>query len=110
MSIPFMQYLRSSYWRHSWRQPYGRTRPISVDRPKDIEDMGHVILAQGATFGIEVLTTGELYMTCEIPDEEEEEGIRLLANALCENVPGLSGAAVDELVRRAYEVLELRDG
>jgi len=83
MSIPFTQYLR----------PDGRTRPVTVDRPADIEALAKKVIDKGWTFCIEELRTGEVSMT--VSDGEVDVAVRL-----CDNGPSVP-AMIDELVKEA---------
>jgi len=92
MSIPFTQYLR----------PNGRTRPVEFDTDPTIEAMAMDLIAHGAHFDAEVLTTGHVSLTCERDDEEGETGV--LASELIDNGPGMK-EAVDRLVTQAHTKL-----
>lgn len=88
MSIPFTQYLR----------PDGEKRSVEIDRPADIETMARQLIADGARFEIEELTTLEISMTCDVVGEEDFD---VLAHEVCQNGPPVLDA-VDRLVRRAF--------
>jgi len=92
-SIPFTQYLL----------PDGRTRPITIERPKEILDIAEGIIKEGVYFEAEMLRTGEVSLTAEYDDEEGEQ--ETLAINICENGPGI-GDIVDILVKEARRVLD----
>lgn len=95
MSIPFTRYL----------PPDGHREQIWIARPGDIEKMAHAVIAQGAVFETEVLSTGLVSMTCEIG---VGDNWKLLASAICENSL-LVEAAIDKMVHRAFEQLGLEE-
>lgn len=57
MAILFTQYIR----------PHGRAEPVKITLSPEIEAKAHKMLDQGFHFDIEILTTGEISMTCEHP-------------------------------------------
>lgn len=89
MTIPFTQYLL----------PDGRKRPISIDRPQDVEDMAAEFIEAGGWFEAEMLTTGKVSLTaCMIVDDEPDD----VEIVLTDNGPGIE-EAVDKLVRAAVK-------
>lgn len=87
MSIPFTQYLR----------PTGQPKAVEVDRPDAIERKARDLIAAGCVFEIEVLTTGEVSMTCERGDD-------VLAIRVCQNGPPVL-VNVDAIVEEAAAVV-----
>ena len=91
MAIQFTQYLR----------PDGRTKPVSIDRPKSIEDMAREISRKGYKFEVEVLSTLEVSVTVTHPDDGDVF-IRIYPN----DVNGAGAAeAIDALVTEAHQSL-----
>ena len=89
MTIPFTQFLR----------PAGRVRQTGIDMPENIEHMAHQLIDLGYRFEAEILTTGEVSLTCENGDE-------LLSIQLCANGPPVLSAVenlVIEAIRKAEE-------
>lgn len=82
MSIPFTQYLL----------PDGRKQRIEIDMPNDVEEKAMRLLKDGCYFDIEVLTTGEISMTCMKGDD-------LISMVICAN-----GPAVIDSVRKIVEM------
>jgi hypothetical protein len=85
--IPFTQYLL----------PDGHTRPMEIDMPSDVEAAAKELLEKGCNFDAEILTTGEVSVTCELDEE-------LLSIAVCENDRSIFDA-VEEIIRQATAVL-----
>lgn len=88
MAIPFTQYMR----------PMGDRKPVTIDRPEEIEKLALWVIDHGAHFDIEVLRTGQISMTCE-------RGEDVLAHEVVENGPPVV-EAVDRLVKAAHELLQ----
>jgi enoyl-CoA hydratase/carnithine racemase len=88
--IPFTQYL----------MPDGERRKQFFDRPPEVETKAKRLIASGAVFESEVLTTGLVSLTCELLDEEET-----LAHEICAKGPDVLDA-IDRLVNRAYERMQ----
>lgn len=94
--IEFTQFLR----------PNGRQITVSVSRPDEIAQQAEALKAAGVRLEAEVLTTGEVSMTCERtgPDGETED----LSIRICPNGPAVPGM-VDELIveaTQAWQALE----
>ena len=91
MAIEFTQYL----------MPYGRKKQISFELDKETEKNAPELIDCGFRFDVEVLSTGEVSVTCE----GEEEG---LAAEICKNDPAINDS-VKKLVNDAYKVLKQTD-
>ena len=63
MSIPFTEYVL----------PNGEKRPLNMPAEDSVEAIAKDLISNGAKFEIEVLRTGEVSMTCEIEDVEDED-------------------------------------
>lgn len=99
MSIPFTQYLR----------PDGGRQQITIERPKEIEELAQRLIVCGYRFEIEMLTTGEVSIEVvrDIPDPDCTDSLAL---EICQNGPGTEKAlgvpeTVDRLITRAAEAL-----
>jgi hypothetical protein len=86
MSIPFTQFL----------MPTGRPKRIEIDRPLATEILAAQLIADGYRFECEILSTGQVSLTCEDDDDET------LAIEVCSNGPDVP-LAVDRLVSAASE-------
>jgi hypothetical protein len=84
--IPFTQYVR----------PDGRKRPVTINRPAEIEAKARALLLMGLRLEAEELTTGQVSFTVYDPVKEED-----IVQEIVSNGPGV-GAAVDRLVEAAY--------
>ena len=71
--VKFTQYLR----------PHGRPKEVYIDLPKEFEDMADKLISQGYHFDIEVLTTGQIHMSCENDSLDSP----VIVNAICDNGP-----------------------
>lgn len=89
--IQFTQYLR----------PNGTPKPVTINRPEDIEKLAADLIGNGCRFEIEELLTGEVSMTCERSDGDDTE---TLAIQVVPNGPQVP-EAVDKMVREAWEEL-----
>lgn len=88
-SIPFTQYVR----------PNGRPRNGSIERPDEIVAIARmIIVVHGCSFTAEVLTTGQVSLACEHP-EDGDIAIEIVANG-----PAIP-AAVDRMIREAAAYL-----
>jgi len=92
--IPFTQFL----------MPDGRRTPIEIDRSTSVEESAHRLISLGCHFDIEMLSTGEISMTCE-DDRWEDEPV--LAHEICPNGPEVP-IAVDRLVATAAKTFTSR--
>lgn len=88
MEIPFTQFL----------MPDGRTRPMIIDRPGDIGKKAKQLIDSGCRLEIEMLQTGEISMTVECDQADDE--IKLLAQEVCSNGPAVL-IAIDKLISEA---------
>lgn len=95
--IEFTQFLR----------PNGRQTAVFVSRPDEIAQQADELKAAGVRLEAEVLTTGEVSMTCERtgPDGEVED----LSIRLCPNGPAVP-AMIDELIAEATQAIKLLEG
>jgi hypothetical protein len=84
MSIPFTQYIL----------PNGRTEPVTIEMPAELERKARELITNGCHFDIEILHTGIVSMTCEKDDD-------MLSIELSENGPAIMDA-VTRLVEGAY--------
>jgi len=82
--IEFTQYLR----------PDGRTRTVTIERPKDIEDLAEELRTIGARFEVEQLPMGDVSLECLLGDPEEP---KVLGHEIAQNGPEILDA-VDKLV------------
>lgn len=87
--IPFTQYLR----------PHGRSKPVTIERPEDIERLARVLIDGGCRFECEELQTGDVSFTVEVCDRGEYIP---LSGEVCANGPDVP-AAVDRLVVSAHD-------
>lgn len=91
--IPFTQYLR----------PDGRQKAVVIERPKEIvQEALKLISEHKCRFDIEVLTTGDVSMTCE---QGRGRNHRVLSWEICPNGPAVP-EAVDRLVQKASEACQ----
>lgn len=88
MAIPFTQYLR----------PDGRTTPIEIDMPDDIEKEARQLINRGIRFEAEVLTTGMVSLTSRFANADEDT----INIQLCRNGPEVL-TAVEKLIRTTSE-------
>ena|SRR5215831_4415547 len=91
MPVQFTQFVR----------PYGQPKPVSVDRSDGVALVARDLHARGVRLEIEVLVTGEVFMTAERTENGEPF---VLANEIVDNGPSVL-AAVDRLIERAWCVL-----
>lgn len=95
VSIPFTQY----------SQPDGEPMGNSIDMDPETSKRALWVINRGYRFTVEVLTTGEVSMTCETKSEpgpmKEREVVSV---ALCNNGPQVV-EAVRDLVNRAWDAL-----
>jgi len=91
MPIPFTQYMR----------PLGAPKPVTIERPNDIEALAYKVIEKGGKFEIEVLTTGDISMSCAY----EEEDVEII---ICNNGPEVP-EAVDKLVKNSSKILKKDD-
>ncbi len=95
MSIPFTQFL----------MPDGRRKPITIDRPPDIEVKAQAILKAGCVFEIEMLRSGAISMEIlRRPPEESDEDCEIIAAEFCANGPGVP-VAVDKMITEAFDTI-----
>lgn len=103
MSIPFTQYL----------MPDGRTRPMTIDRPAEIERKARDLIEAGYRFEIEVLMTEEISMEIvkDVPDPDINDSLGI---EVCFNGPSQETSkgtrlgvpeALDKLVTAAWAQL-----
>lgn len=85
MAIPFTQYL----------MPNGRIRPITINRPPEVEKLAQQVIDSGGVFEAEMLSTGEISLTC-LYDEQD------IAIEVCVNGPPVE-AAVDQMIKDAFD-------
>lgn len=82
-------------------RPFGRTGGAEIEVSPEVEVLGAELIAAGWSFELELLSVdGMVHLDC--CDEGEQ-----LANDIVPNGPGVP-AAVEALVRRAYEEWGLR--
>jgi len=86
--IPFTQYVR----------PDGRKRPVTINRPAEIEAKARALLLMGLRLEAEVLTTGHVSFTVYDPVIEQD-----IVQEVVQNGPGVD-AAIDRLVESAYKL------
>lgn len=94
--IPFTQYML----------PNGEKREVGVPRPPDIEKLAKELIDAGYRFESEILTTGEVSLTC-VGEESDDEGIIGDVDLYIEislNGPMIRDA-IDKLVKDAHEGL-----
>jgi hypothetical protein len=84
-TVPFVQFMR----------PGGQRVPNSVERSPEIAAKARALIEAGCELQCEVLTTGQVFMDCVSPDDEQ------LANELVGNGPETL-PAVDRLVEAAH--------
>lgn len=92
--IPFTQFL----------MPNGRREPVEIDRPAEVAAKARRLISLGCHFDIEMLSTGQISMTCE-DDRWEDDPV--LAHEICPNGPEVP-IAVDRLVATAAEAFTTR--
>lgn len=80
--IPFTQFM----------MPTGRPKPVKIDRPENISDMAHALIAKGYRFECEMLQTGEVSFT--ITDEDADHEIEV-----CDNGPDVP-VRIDAMIER----------
>ncbi len=83
--------------------PDGRTRPMTINRFPEVESLASRVVDAGGILESEVLTTGEVSLTCERDVNGERE---TLAIEIVKNGPGVLGG-VDRLVATAAVKLGL---
>lgn len=93
MSIPFTQFL----------MPDGRRDQVTIQRPAEIEEQAHAIIARGFGFEIEILTTGQISMEICSPETAKKDAV-VLTHEICRNGPEVL-ESVDKMVREAFRVL-----
>jgi hypothetical protein len=89
----FIQYLR----------PDGRKKEVSIACSPEIEAKAAQVAAWGGEFEVEVLTTGDVSLTCEYDDAEGER--QSLAHEVCQNGPEVP-KVVKRLVETAIAAIE----
>lgn len=87
MSIPFTQFMR----------PDGREKPVTVNRPSDVEILAGKVVEVGGRFTIEELMTGAVSVACEY--DENDVACEIVPNG--PQVPG----AVDRVIRDAWFII-----
>lgn len=88
--IPFTQFML----------PDGRRVETSISRPTAIGDTAQRLIESGHEFQVEMLTTGEISVTCfNVADEQD------IAIEICPNGPEVP-LAVDKVVAAAAEVVD----
>lgn len=87
MSIPFTQYML----------PDGRVKKVLICMPDEIESRAKALIGDDCRFEIEMLSSGEISMTCERDDE-------VLSIEVCQNGPDVL-LAVERLIDVAEEQL-----
>jgi hypothetical protein len=92
MSIPFTQFMR----------PDGRQVPVTIDRPKEIEDTAKRLIAAGYRLEIEHLMTNAVSMEVIRPSGEDSLAMEICANGA--QVP----MAVDKMILDAQAELNRR--
>ena len=100
MNIYFTQYLL----------PLGEQRRVSVDRPEEIGRLAEAVTKAGYHFECEMLTTGEVSLTCEGPDPNDAEEIIVLSSRIVENGPPVIEAVDAVVLEAAKFVLNGRGG
>lgn len=90
LPIPFAQYVL----------PPGCRREVWIERPVEVAGQAQRLIEDGCRFEIEILTTGQVSMTCERDIDEGETEV--IAMEICDNGPAVR-AAVDRLVATAIQ-------
>ncbi len=85
--IPFTQYLL----------PDGRRQATSIEMDDSISNAADALIKKGYRFECEILTTGDISITCVDPKDTGD-----IAIAICENGPEVP-ATVEKVVRQAVE-------
>jgi len=85
--VPFTQYLR----------PNGSRRPISINRPTEMYLKAMRLIEAGYRFEVEVLTTGQVSLTCVDPEDSGD-----IAIEVCANNSEVSDK-VDAVIEKAWE-------
>jgi acyl-CoA thioesterase FadM len=93
MKIQFTQYL----------MPDGRQREVFFESKKEHDDKVTALTEAGVSFEVEMLSTGEVSLTVEYEDLDEEN--ITLAHEICSNGPEVT-AAVETLIKEAYTSLK----
>ncbi len=88
--IEFTQYIR----------PKGRQELVIISMPDELCTKAEALHGLGAEFAVEMLTTGDVYMTIE-------KGENILASRLCPNDAEVF-TAVTELIEEAYARVDQR--
>lgn len=91
--IPFTQFV----------MPHGRERKGSFTRPEPICAVARAVIQAGARFEIEMLSTGDVSMTVEHPEYEDEDR-GPVAIEVCANGPEVH-ETIDRLVMVAAQAL-----
>jgi hypothetical protein len=86
MTVQVRQYLR----------PNGRVEKVTTDLSNDLAFHYSEMIARGWNFGAEVLPTGQVYLSIEDLDKEEDVSIRVVPNG-----PAVQ-SAMEDMLRKQF--------